>query len=466
MDKRIKFITLTLALTTPFMLLRGDSNNPSDYSQYISMVSSVINTYNYEEFYFDNQDTNDILAAVNSTQQCTFDEEIDILSLCDLIINNSINTGNSPFLTDYSNCSNEDLYIDELFRKCLFDAINISLSTSNNINEDYCLFKSLTFEKGDLHSIIALGLYDPQYNKITIDLDMIKSNMSSDSLEKDLFKTLLHELSHVKQFKCNCRTNQLNYSVSYGAGQSILESSAESSFNNYYNASESTTYGTLRKYENILFLTVVFKENKNIDQYYNAIFNSDLNSFINFFGLDSKEKLINFYNILYSFDTLGEYTELANKITNELGPLEIEKEVGNSYKIDIFKIAITDLMEAVKRDKLKLNECLYLYRFVKTEIYNLNSYYNDEQFSNSLCEIERIFYSFLCDYYDVPNPIISFNDFILNIKQDKENQNKSSRFENYNEFDEEEYDSLIQKYPILEIINENNNLLINQQRKR
>lgn len=466
MDKRIKFITLTLALTTPFMLLKGGNNNPSDYSQYISMVSSVINTYNYEEFYFDNQKINDVLEAANSTQQCSFDDEIDIMNLCSLIINNSINTGNSPFLTDYSNCSNEDLYIDELFRKCLFDAINISLSTSNNINEDYCLFKNLTIEKGNLKSIIALGLYEPQYNKITIDLDMIKSNMTSTTLEKDLFKTLLHELSHVKQFKCNCRTNQVNYSVSYGAGQSILESSAESAFNNYYHVSESTSYNTLRKYENILFLTVAFKENKNIDQYYNAIFNSDLDSFINFFDLDSKEKLVNFYNILYSFDTLGEYTDLANKIKNEYGQLEITEKVGNSYKIDIFKIAVTDLMKATKRDHLKLRECLYLYRFVKTEIYNLNSYYNDESFFDSLYEIEKIFYSFLCDYYGVPNPIISFNDFILNVKQERKNQNKNSRFENYNEINLEEYDNLIQKYPILEIINKNDNLLTNQQMKK
>ena len=464
MNKRIKFITFTLALTTPFMLLKGN-NNPSDYSQYISMVSSVINTYNYEEFYLDNQDVNDIINAANSIDQCTFNEEIDIPNLCDLIITNSINAGNSPFLSDYSNCSLEDMYIDELFRKCLFDSVNISLSTSNDIQEDYCLFKSLTFEKGDLKFIHALGLYEPQYNKITIDLNMIKENMSTDSLEQDLFKCLLHELSHVKQFKCNCRTNQLNHSIYSHTGNTILESSAESSLTNYYHVIEGSLYPDLRKYENTLFLMAAFKENKNIDQYYNAIFNSDLNSLFNFFGLDSEEKIKNFYNILYSLDTLGEYTELADNIKNEYGQLEITNKVGNAYKIDIFKIAVTDLIEATQRDHLSLKECLYLYRFVKTELYNLNKYYNDETFSNSLYEIEKIFYSFICDYYGVPNPIISFNDFILNLKQEKENENKRGILANYNEFNEEEYNNLLQKYPILANINATNNLLVNGQTK-
>ena len=79
-----------LAITTPFMLLKGDKQE-NNYTQYISMVSSILNTYNFSEQYNTNFNANLIKWAANHTDENHDEENIDVPYLCDLIIENSNN---------------------------------------------------------------------------------------------------------------------------------------------------------------------------------------------------------------------------------------------------------------------------------------------------------------------------------------------------------------------------------------
>ena len=119
-----------------------------------------------------------------------------------------------------------------------------------------------------------------------------------------------------------------------------------------------------KRAESLLLLLAVFKENRNLEDYYNTIYNSDLPSFLEFFGVKSKEELETFYKIASS---LNEATKIKNGDLSEL--LKSRNEIGYDYKVDILKISIKDLMNYLLNNQdLTLKEMLYLYNFIKSYV--------------------------------------------------------------------------------------------------
>ena len=450
---KIKFISFMLAITTPFMLLKGDKQE-NNYTQYISMVSSILNTYNFSEQYNTNFNANLIKWAANHTDENHDEENIDVPYLCDLIIENSNNYSVlSPFTNDTLE-NNESNIIYELFCKCLFDAINTCLNSSNNIDEDYCRFKNLKIAIGTILEENVIASHNNENNLIMIDFEKMKLFYQimypkyEISLEQYLYYTLLHEFSHVKQQKCDCRTKQANETVSVRCFTSFIESSAESAIYNYYNVGNDKynhSYENEREQESLALLMAAFKENRSIEQYYNAIFDSNLKELFDFFGLKSNKDIKTFYNILYSFDTLNLNTLTAtNLVPYSYNDYSLfSKKVGHAYKTDIMKIAVSDLMNAIIRDNLTINQSLFLYNFIKTNLFCYDGLNNDDNFIKCVNEIEEFFNSFIGDYYNISKEEIeSFVSLSIYNKY----------FSNLENCDDDEIKYLIEKYPLLTII--------------
>ena len=166
-----------------------------------------------------------------------------------------------------------------------------------------------------------------------------------------------------------------------------------------------------KRAESLLLLLAVFKENRNLEDYYNTIYNSDLPSFLEFFGVKSKEELETFYKIASS---LNEATKIKNGDLSEL--LKSRNEIGYDYKVDILKISIKDLMNYLLNNQdLTLKEMLYLYNFIKsyvtygtyTDVEKLIEpettikYEYDTEYLKDIYDIETIFYKFIRQYYNV-----------------------------------------------------------------
>ena len=188
-----------------------------------------------------------------------------------------------------------------------------------------------------------------------------------------------------------------------------------------------------------------FKENRSIEQYYNAIFDSNLKELFDFFGLKSNKDIKTFYNILYSFDTLNLNTLTAtNLVPYSYNDYSLfSKKVGHAYKTDIMKIAVTDLMNAIIRDNLTINQSLFLYNFIKTNLFCYDGLNNDDNFIKCVNEIEEFFNSFIGDYYNISKEEIeSFVSLSIYNKY----------FSNLENCDDNEIKYLIEKYPLLTII--------------
>ena len=258
-----------------------------------------------------------------------------------------------------------------------------------------------------------------------------------------------HELNHVRQYPCSHRIKNGDNGEETGFYDNnytsfIIESSAESGIYNYNNSHEKLensyyTYTLYRESEALLMLLAAFKENRDLNGYYEAIYDSDAKKFWDYFELDNDEKLKNFYKIFYAFNTIHGRTELSKKAygnKNKAARKELEELVGDSYLIDMMKFIVKDLITATERDNLSIDDSLLLYMISKSYISDEaktiikdedGSYHNEysEDFIKSYKEIEDYYKEYLIYKFDIS--LEELNDKFISNKV----KNDLYDFENY-----------------------------------
>ena len=402
-----------------------------DLKTFYTELFAISSTYNFEKYYPTTLEIEDILKWKNNNKKCQNQDE-DLEMLLETIIKNSLTKDSFFFdknkIDDYNEKQiNELTELDYMFTSCLKEALKNVLSTTNDIKEDICKLETLSIVRGEDLEEETAAIYDNKNNTIIIYYDAIKKCQLK---YKETFKTLdeyltiiiQHELNHVKQEACSCRDiKELKYSdIADKYFFSIIESSAESAIYNYENKEQlefrKTTdyvYYDEREQENLLFLLAAFKEGRSIEDYYNAIFDSNLNELFNYFDLKTSEDIEMFLKIVYSINTLKGQSELSGVLIDEYGCNKLSKlksVLGYQYKIDIFKCVLKDLIDKTQNDSLTLEESLTIYEFVKS--YIVNGTYNivksdgkykkiyDEKFLSDFVECENVYFKFLKNYYE------------------------------------------------------------------
>jgi len=438
--------------------------NINQIKPYLNQIEDIEVTYNHELYYFDDEDYKKLQKAINSYISCSNKETYTLIKIYLTILKNS---------NLMSNLSDKE----ENLKSALDKALNKIYSNNDNINDDFCKLKDIRIQIGSLEDNV-LGQYNNDNLIITIDYDKVKNEYRK-QLKRELtfieyFSNVVeHELNHVRQYICNCRKNdgQLNNKITYNdASCTLIEASAESQlYNNYIYeikkkqlSSFNYTYYNARAGQALILLLGLFKDNFSIDEYYDAINETNLKKFHNLFKLETKEDFLTFYKIKYAIDTLNYRTELYDyyKYSGYETIGEIKEQTGNDYKIDIFKIVISDLMKEIGRKDLTYEESINLYNFVKSIIIDEEEAYEEingrdvcvynERFLHSIKNIDEIFYEYLsqCFKKDKTEIIetnkdykkLSILDHILDF---------SSIEYIYNQ---ESYDiasSLIEKYPLI-----------------
>lgn len=434
-----------------------------EINSYLDQIDNIEVKYNHETFYFDSENYKVLERAIKSYTICNSDKNYTLIEIYSTILKNSNLTNNlSP--------QEEDI-------KTAFDkAINKIFSQEDNINDDFCKLKDISLRIGILEEN-TLGQYSDEDLIITIDYNKIYEEYQNIIGKKITFIEYLsnvveHELNHVRQYICNCRKNdgQKNIKITYNnASCSLIEASAESQiYNSKIEETKSKdlssfdyTYYSAREGQALIFLMGLFKENFSIEEYYDAINETNLEKFHKIFELTTKEDIITFYKIKYAIDTLNYRTELYDyyhyleKDTIE----EIKEQTGNDYKVDIFKIVISDLIKEIVKRNLNFEESINLYNYVKSiiiddeeKIYDTVkdiTVYN-ERLLNGIKSIDEIFYEFLKEHFqknknEILKQIKDYNnldilDYMLDFTSERFSYNKNS----YNEAF-----SLIQKYPLI-----------------
>ena len=454
---------------------------------YVSLCDGVIADYNYDELYFSDEEIYGISKAVlRDNEKCNNSELDKDALLCTIKSNTELYLSNNPELYNIFDLGymfeEIDPYIlSELVSNTIWKSI---IDDSSNKEENYCNMKNIKIVV-DNSMMDATGKYidNVSYNSIYFDVDdkktiiinmdlLIKEyhayyNLYVDNPEYyedpgsvyDYFtKVLEHELNHVKQYCCDCRRDagQITSSIEVGfdssneivvLGNSLIEASAESDLysDNVDNVNNlSYVYEDYRKTEALFLLTSIF--NSNVDEYYNAIKNTDFESFYKFFGLDSKEDFYNFYKALYSVEAIhGENNFIVGQ----------DREiVGDAYNVDLYKLFLKNLFQySSDNSNFSFEDSIFLNEFAKTILLsNSCSYYDaegdtyykwDMELGKDFVQLDEIYNAFVFEHYGKSLDEISLE---RDTQQEAINNIINGNYNDYSSYE------ILNRYPIIKNI--------------
>lgn len=447
---------------------------------YLDYFNDITYTYNGEEFYLNNSEINEIIDMGNSIKNVDHSNiSTDAYQIFSMIKSNSEKLASEN--DDYKSCFIDDTYDENTEFQLFFEGalyhilLGYSKNENNDIKEDFCKFQGLSICFGNLNKILdnedeevgLLGYYDEDNNAVVLDIDSIYILYESISewyeyeghayanLYDVIMGTLIHEMNHVRQHACKCRIDAgQEYSTIGDYSEyvpTIVESSAESSIYNtqdylskYVESCESYdfTYTTERDFE--CFIMLLGLLSNDIDDYYNAIYDSDLNGLYEFTGCKDENDINRLYHILYNIDGLTLRNELAFNLGGDtIYSEDVEKLVGNEFSYEVLNIFTENLIEYVGNhddmsdiDAVTLfimaeNLCLNHTTYIETEDGEFVSTEYDEDLVNNINNTRIQFEKFIMEYYGLTEDelyfttiraglVLSSNEISLNESEDKE----------------------------------------------
>ncbi len=412
---------------------------------YSDKISSLEVSYNYEDFYLSSDQINQLLASINDltcSYEMTHDLDKAIDDLASQITANSLNfIKQNPdfkysFLAGKSYSVWENLLANIGMKNLIKEGLKaVFKNATNDINEDFCYLKDtqivLSYNNDDDENIF--GIFDDTLNVIILYVpnivsDFINNNFGASceqdsSVSEDFINHFLnileHEINHARQMKCQHRTTEdslddINYSSDYIT--LLIESSAESALYNqgiderrYTKSSFDYIYYVEREQESLLLLLGI--TNTSIDEYYNAIFNSDLGALYRFFNVKSKEDVETLYRIIYAMDSFTYRSELTQRFNDETELSDLKELIGLDFKVDLFKLIIKNLIKyTYENPDFSLEENINLFSIIKnliiedmeivkeceSDVYNC---FYDKATSKKIIFLEESYISFLAKFY-------------------------------------------------------------------
>lgn len=398
-----------------------------ELTSFLEYSNEIIPTYKNEELYLSEEEVNELINKAYNNKTCDYIYNNNINTILSEIKANSIVflLRNENFDSTY-NVLESQYEID--FNNILKEVLESIISEStNNIDEDICNMKTLKIVVTYDEPIDVLAYYSRDENMIAINIAAIERETEL-SVNHDfitiLKKTLRHEINHLRQYPCECRQNkgQLDESLKYDDYYtcSLMESSAESEM---YNISKeyktnisknSFTYYSERTSESLILMLGLFNENITIEDYYNAIFDSNVKGLYNYVGADTKEEIYELYKILYSIDAINLKNDLGNYLleqnNNKISQAELEYSVGYGYKVEIFKKVLENMaVYTTENSDFTLEENISILNLVKNSL-TIGSYIIEESTDkNNITNYNYIYENtFVEDIYNLENNYVEF----------------------------------------------------------
>lgn len=430
-----------------------DLSQENDFSEdfdYAGYFASIDVKYRNSQLYISDQEILDIVSRAKTKKECSFDFDGSISNLKERIQNNSLQyvSNHSEYFSMFLDYSS-DSQMREIQNACT-SALNITIenlirSATNDLDEDICRMQTLSIVLGDTSQIkndslskfevgVIPAVNDEDENLIILDYPSIveacQNELYSDVVDA-ITLTLEHELNHCRQDSCSCRMNasQQYQSIDYNSPfvSFLTETSAESELYNLEkvgDVDDATTYDysyiSERKSESLLWLLSLFREDVTISDYYNAIFDSDLEQFYHYFGLETEEDYLDFYHILYAIDSSYGRTSFLFDYYDKpsISGNESKEAIGYAYRNDIFNKVLADMVEYTEsHNDFSWKENLALFYTVKlivldqayqTEKLEDGSYRYifDSDFSQAFWDSNLRYMDFLSNHYELDMDVL------------------------------------------------------------
>lgn len=293
----------------------------------------------------------------------------------------------------------EEYFTKDEYRTC--DNVVLSTGVMKEIGEsaydslrDYISYVLENGNNGDIHNLmglkiifvakinrdepgVILGRYNKDNNLIEICLpNIIGNSTSTTDLSAKLNDVLKHELNHMRQYGCE-DTDKYSILTQFSLNNYLslfAEASAESGlynldlFSHFFKTSY--VYPEYRMAENVLFLCSLFNDSK-IDDYYNAIYNQDMDAFFNFFSADSIEEKREIFRVIYAMDAVSKRNSYVRSLVGLKTSYDEEDydavalDIKNLEYITIFKITINNLIDYnINNNDLTLEDNILLYKMI------------------------------------------------------------------------------------------------------
>lgn len=384
------------------------SKKAKDYVEYFKEFHVA---YAYEAFYSSQVIVDSILDGVtkDSESKCSYKGSTDVDQLVEKIKRNS----ESAVLknNDFSSFFGLSSTLDSCFEKALNSTIS---GASNNINEDICRMQTLSIYFANLPTG-TISEYDEKENAIKFSKNFlleVKSQlgalapmMSDDLLYYSVMPGLLrHTFNHVRSFKCNCNKNQTISSFKYEEDNDYvpfyLESSAENQISDISTSASVLSYSKEKDYEKMLLTLALFTGN-NVDDFYNSINDTDYEAFWNFFGAKEKEDIYELFKIIYAMDASLGRNSLPNKVREQTEVHLSDKDIiGNSFRNDLFRITLKNLVEYTDSSKdFTLSDNILIYNIIKSTLYKRAA--KDWDKNEDFCSLESKYFKYVSTHYGV-----------------------------------------------------------------
>lgn len=489
---------------------------------YLSYYDNYEPEYYYEEYLLTKEDVQQIVASTTNNEDCDFVFDYDLEKIKEIIKNNSkeyIKEHPEFILAFIDETYYYEMFIPQMFFEIEFaNALEeIVENNTNNLNEDFHRMQTLKIFYGDtslvnedesrykvvydVNDTIILGYYNEEENIMVLGYESLmisaeqkiedtEEEKSPEDLEfeinenfkEELFFTISHELNHLRQSMCGCRDANKHADLCYeDSVMTLIEASAESELYNldktsYYDRTTyDYTYFFERADEVLLMLIALAKNESNLDDYYNAINDTDLKSLLDFYGLETDDDIYKFYKVLNIIDGLNYRSNLPYTIykdeTEEKTFGYFQKDIGYAYRNEIFAMALNNLVEyTYENEDFSLEDNIMIFNVIKNqvakfactwgkttaengeEIYD-NIY--DPSFVTQLVELENSYVSFLAEYYGVlEKDVRDYEEDIYFYGRYLSRKVNRKDYDNcyYKEEYAEASDKLLERFPVLRAI--------------
>lgn len=427
--------------TTSIEDTKDESTKPNSHKEIYNEYYNYFENYNNDNIgsYLSNEEINQMINNNYDTTICNFnsniyieDEQYNIDVITNVIKENSNNyiEKNKQFGNLFFQLTKS--FSNKTWESCIlrFDAsFNITLkkiidNTNNDIEEDLCNISQLICVSADEDTyskyinnknkeIDNYGIYLPEENLIIINstaLTELHHNEDIAEFNKIIGSVIYHLLNHVRQRNCNCRIENSNkyYPFNYNGiidNTTIYESSAESSYYNQYNGriTHKDNFSEEQSDEQLLFLLSIFTDS-NINEYYNAIYDGDINKLHQFFGLKTQEEIYDFHQLVYIIDAKN------NKLSET-----VDKDLTTIYRENILGLTLKNMVDYTHNNKdFKIEENISFLSLINY-IINSNNINNNNNINN-IYTLNNQYITFLQNHYNISEDFMNYylSDYYIN----------------------------------------------------
>lgn len=412
----------------PNQITTEDAVEKVDYQKYIDYNLSVEPEYNHIEYYPTLDDVVALDEKFSNDSKCTYEFDGDVDKIVDEIKNNSISFAqqNTTISSDgynfnihYDKDSDEAVYTMLHLESHIESIAQIDENISEDdkeykksiINEDICRLKDLIIVFGDIEcnddNTITMGGYLIDENIIIINIEQIKKAASEEDWDYSylfvLYDTLDHELNHVRQESCNHRTFRGIDTIEDNKSSAFnIESSAESYIKNIlypdmynYPLIKDRYYYIEQSYESSLLLLGLCHDNVDINDYYDAIFNGDINKFYEFCGAKTDEEKLRVNRIYYALDSENARTNLSLELIQNQGKLD---DIGSGYKVEIYRMVLNNMINyTINNEDFSFEDNAALFYIVRNHIVSTPFCID---YNPQIEELGNNYLDFLSEYYE------------------------------------------------------------------